>query len=75
MVVDGGATPPATEGGEEDHADDDHEAYPEDAIPILHQHGGIDEHSHRDEEDGGEDILQRCHQVLDALGLHRLGKD
>ena len=47
----------------------------EDRHLILPQHGGVDQHADRDEEDGPEEVFHRLDQPLDALGLDRLGQD
>ena len=64
-----------TDGGREALEDDDREGDDEDGKPVLHKHGGLDEHTHRDEEDGSEEVFQRGHQPMDDIGLDGLAED
>ena len=42
---------------------------------VLHEHGRLDEHADRHEEDRSEQILDRSGDLLDALGLGRTGQN
>ena len=54
--------------GHADHlADDHHRGQHQHRRPVLDDQGGIDQHAHRDEEDGREHVAHRLHEVLDRL--------
>ena len=49
---------------------DDH-----DGQGVAHEHGGVDQHAHRHEEDGAEKVLHRRHHAPDVLRLYRFGQN
>ena len=66
----------AREEGPERHAqrlaDDDDAGQDRHDHPVLGDQGGVDEHAHRHEEDGREDVAHRLDERGDGLGLARL---
>ena len=42
---------------------------------IVDQHFRLHKHTHRNEEDGSEEVLHWCHKAGNLVGFHSLGQD